>query len=106
MSRPKHYVPLEVKKAYREVREYDSVRHRNLREELKTADAAINDGRCPRCACRLLFVDPTKNHGETDEQCEYCPFRIVHAPAVAVDPRPTFNRRPTKKSYASRPVST
>jgi hypothetical protein len=94
MSRPAHYIPLEVKKAYREVREYDSVRHRDLVQELKAAHEAIENGRCPSCGAQMF-----------DSACSGCRFRIVVAPPVVVDCRSTFNRRPTKKGYGSGPVS-
>ena len=99
MPRPFNQRP--VIKAYIEVRETDAQRHRRSIAEARAANAAIGAGFCPNCNGRPL-IDVGGNTPGVAPCCDVCGFALHIAAPVVIDTRATFNRRPTRKAYASR----
>lgn len=64
--------------------------------EIEKASAAVGSRHCPNDGRKIA----------KSGKCSKCSFRIVVVEARPYDRRASFHRRPTKKSYASRPVPT
>ena len=93
MARHINTRPLDLK-AYRDVRETTAQRHRREVSAVRQASVSIDNGHCPECGREMT----------TSGACSVCAFRLIIIEPLPYDPRSTFHRRPTKKSYASRPV--